>query len=168
MWSYTFSRGAQQHSRMVFVLNKGMVHIQYLKVDQAVEKKNHSEAWRYTRNYFLWFPLLWSHPWFIRYTVLLMQSAFCIALCFKIDYSNANNLQMEKKKSKALDNFYVPNSGSGVVLEMYFSCDEWLAVDLLVPLQIWVHATKVWHRRRCKVQRNNAHQTRVHSGKNGN
>lgn len=24
---------------MVFVLNKGMVHIQYLKIDQAVEKK---------------------------------------------------------------------------------------------------------------------------------
>lgn len=30
----------------------------------------------------------------------------------------------KKKKSKALDDFYIPNSGSGVVLEMYFSCDE--------------------------------------------
>lgn len=58
------------------------------------------------------------------YLIHCITDAFCIALCFKTDSSNANNLQMEKKKSKALDDFYIPNSGSGVVLEMYFSCDE--------------------------------------------
>lgn len=140
-----------------------MVHIQYLKVAQAVEKKSqwsvtlHSEGTIFSDSRYC------GHIHDLSDTLYYWCRVPSALPC-----ASKQILQMQTtfkwKKSKALDDFYIPNSGE--VLEMYFfSCDEWLAVDLLVPLQIWVHATKVWHRRRCKVQRNNAHQTRVHSGK---
>lgn len=119
---------------MVFVLNKGMVHIQYLKIDQAVEKKKsqwsvtlHSEGTIFSDSRYC------GHIHDLSDTLYYWCRVPSALPCASKPILRMQTT-LKWEKSKALDDFYVPNSGSDVVLEMYFfSCDEWLAVDLLGP-----------------------------------
>lgn len=60
------------------------------------------------------------------YLIHCITDAECLLHCLVLQnrFFECKQPSNGKKKSKALDDFYVPNSGSGVVLEMYFSCDE--------------------------------------------